>query len=103
MLIVHVSINVKPGMLEDFKRETLENVAGSLKEPGVIRFDLIQQIDDETKFMLIEVYSSEGASLAHKETTHYIKWKNNVEKMMQEPRKSIKYKDIFTKDKENNK
>ena len=99
MLIIHVFINVKPEMVEDFKKETLENAAGSIKEPGVIRFDLIQQIDDETKFVIIEVYASEDAPLVHKETSHYIKWKNNVEKMMQEPRKSIKYKGIFIKDK----
>ena len=99
MLIVHVFINVKPEMVKQFKNETAENVEGSINEPGVIRFDLIQQIDDDTKFVLVEVYRSEEAALVHKETPHYIKWKNNVEEMMQEPRKSIKYKGVFTKDK----
>ena len=100
MLIVHVFINVKTDKVESFKKETGENAAGSIKEPGVIRFDLIQQIDDITRFLLVEVYRSEEAALAHKETTHYIKWKKNVEEMMQEPRKSIKYLDIFTRDEE---
>ncbi|MDD3520661.1 MAG: putative quinol monooxygenase [Actinomycetota bacterium] len=100
MLIVNVFINVKPEAIDSFKKETAENVAGSVKEPGVIRFDLIQQTDDTTKFLLVEVYRSEKDALAHKETPHYIKWKNNVEEMMQEPRRSIKYKGVFTKDKE---
>ncbi len=100
MHIVHVFINVKPEMVDSFKEETAENVAGSVKEPGVIRFDLIQEIDDTNRFLLVEVYRSEEAALAHKETPHYIKWKNRVEEMMQEPRRSIKYGNIFTRDKE---
>lgn len=74
---------------------TLENARASSQEDGIARFDVIQQIDDETKFMLIEVYKNEDAPAAHKGTNHYAEWRKRVEHMMSEPRKAIKYRNLF--------
>jgi len=98
MQIVHVHVHVKPEFVEAFKQATIENATNSVKEAGVARFDVIQQTDDPTKFILIEVYKTAEASGAHKETTHYKRWRETVMKMMAEPRQSIKYNNIFPGD-----
>ncbi len=95
MLIVHVHVNVKSQFVEDFKTATIENASNSIKEAGVARFDVIQQEDDHTCFVLIEEYRSVEASAAHKETAHYAKWRDTVAEMMAEPRQGIKYTTIF--------
>ncbi|KAL3815998.1 hypothetical protein ACHAXA_010658 [Cyclostephanos tholiformis] len=93
--IVHVFVSVKPGREGDFLSASLENARASSREPGIARFDVIQQEDDPTKFVLVEVYKSDGAPAAHKKTDHYLAWRAAVEDMMAEPRKAIKYKNIF--------
>lgn len=98
MLIVLVYVNVKPECIESFKLASIENAKNSIKEPGIARFDLIQQQDDPTKFVLVEVYRSIEATKAHKETAHYQKWRDAVEKMMAEPRFSVKYNNIYPDD-----
>ncbi len=98
MLIVHVHVNVKPGFVEAFKQATIENARNSVQEPGVARFDVIQQQDDPTRFILVEVYKTAEAPAAHKNTAHYVKWRNTVEGMMAEPRYSIKYSNIYPED-----
>jgi len=98
MQIVHVHVNVKPEFVEDFKQATIENAGNSVKEPGVARVDVIQQADDPTKFILIEVYMTADAPATHKETAHYRRWRDKVMKMMTEPRKSIKYNNLFPGD-----
>jgi quinol monooxygenase YgiN len=95
MLIVHVHVHVKPDSIEAFKEATVENADHSLKEPGIARFDVIQQADDPARFILVEVYRSAEATAAHKETPHYIKWRDTVAEMMAEPRRSVKYSNIF--------
>ncbi len=95
MLIVHVFAHVKPGKVEAFKAATLENARSSVREPGVARFDFVQQKDDPTRFVLVEVYQTEDAPARHKETAHYKKWRDTVEEMMAEPRSSIKYTNVF--------
>ena len=95
MQIVHVHVKVKPEFVEAFKQATVENASNSVKEPGVTRFDVIQQTDDPTKFILIEVYRTAQAPAAHKETAHYRRWRDTVMKMMSEPRQGIKYNNIF--------
>ena len=74
MLILHVFCTVKPEMIEAFKEATVKNASNSIKEPGVIRFDLLQQQDDPAKFVISEVYKSAEAIAAHKETEHYAEW-----------------------------
>lgn len=95
MLIVHVFVNVKPENIEDFKKATLENAKNSLNEPGVARFDVLQQEDDPGEFLLVEAYRTFEDPARHKATAHYALWRDTVEPMMAEPRKSIKYIDIF--------
>ena len=95
MFIVHVFVHVKDGQIEDFKSATVENASNSVKEPGVARFDIIQQMDDPTRFVLVEVYRTPDDPARHKETAHYQKWRDTVADMMAEPRSSIKYANVF--------
>jgi (4S)-4-hydroxy-5-phosphonooxypentane-2,3-dione isomerase len=95
MFIVHVFVHVKENHVDEFRRVTIENARNSLQEPGVARFDVVQQQDDSSRFVLVEVYRSVEASAAHKETAHYKKWRDAVEEMMAEPRSSIKFSNVF--------
>jgi quinol monooxygenase YgiN len=79
----------------DFRQATLENARCSVREPGIACFDVVQQQDDPTRFALIEVYRTVEAAVAHKETAHYMKWRDAVAPMMAEPRNSVKYNAIF--------
>jgi quinol monooxygenase YgiN len=98
MFIVHVQVRVKPEFLEPFKQATLANARASVQEPGVARFDVVQQSDDTTRFVLVEVYRSVEANAAHKETAHYATWRDTVASMMAEPRSSVKYANVFPGD-----
>ena len=98
MLIVHVHAHVKPEMVEAFRQATAENARNSVREPGIARFDVIQQADDPTRFILVEVYRSQEATAAHKETAHYAKWRDAVAPMMAEPRSSVKFSNVFPAD-----
>ena len=91
MLIVHVHVHVKPESVADFSRATIENARASVQEAGIARFDVVQQQDDGTRFVLIEAYRTREAAAAHKETAHYAKWRDTVAPMMAEPRSSVKY------------
>lgn len=95
MNIVLVHVHVKPEFVDAFKQASVENASNSVKEAGVDRFDVIQQNDDPTRFILVEVYKDVDASAAHKETAHYAKWRDTVAEMMAEPRQGIKYTNIF--------
>jgi autoinducer 2-degrading protein len=95
MLIIQVYVHIKPEFIEAFAEATQENARQSVLEPGIARFDVIQQIDDPARFLLVEVYRTEADPGRHKETAHYKKWRDTVEKMMAEPRTSIKYKNCF--------
>jgi autoinducer 2-degrading protein len=98
MYIVHVHIRVKPEFVEAFKEATLENARHSLKEPGIARFDVIQQQDDPTRFVLVEVYRTPEDPARHKETAHYNHWREVAEPMMAEPRTRSIYTNIFPAD-----
>jgi autoinducer 2-degrading protein len=98
MLIVLVHVHVKPEFMEAFKQASIENASSSVKEAGIARFDVIQQEDDLTRFILVEVYKTVEAPVAHKETAHYAKWRDTVSDMMAEPRQGIKYTNIFPTD-----
>jgi autoinducer 2-degrading protein len=98
MFIVHVNVHVKPELVEAFIEATIENARSSVQEPGIARFDVIQQLDDPTRFVLIEVYRSESAPAEHKKTAHYQAWRNTVAEMMAEPRSSVKYDNVFPDD-----
>ena len=98
MLVVHVAVHVKSGCVEDFKVASLENARQSVLEPGIARFDVVQQADDPTRFVLVEVYRTPQAPAAHKETAHYALWRDTVAPMMAEPRTSVKYANLFPSD-----
>ncbi len=95
MLTVHVFIHVKAELVEAFEAATMENVRQSRREPGVARFDLLQQEDDPTRFLLVEVYRTPDDPARHKETAHYQQWRDTVADMMAEPRTSTKYADVI--------
>jgi quinol monooxygenase YgiN len=98
MFIVHVHVQVKPECVEAFKSATLANARASLLEPGVARFDIIQQTADPTCFILVEVYRDAAASAAHKESPHYPIWRDAVAAMMEVPRTSVKFNNVFPDD-----
>jgi quinol monooxygenase YgiN len=95
MLVVHVHVKVKPDCVEAFKAATIANATESIKEPGIARFDVVQQNDDPTCFVLVEVYRTVDATAAHKATAHYAAWRDRMESLMAEPRYSVKYAAIF--------
>jgi len=98
MLVVHVQVHVKPEFIEAFKLATIENAQNSLKEPGIVRFDVLQQQDDPARFVLVEIYRGVTDTTLHKETMHYMKWRDLVAEMMAEPRSSVKYSNLFPDD-----
>lgn len=98
MHIVHVYIQVKPEQVKAFKKVTIENAQNSIRESGIARFDVIQQTDDPTRFILVEVYRTPDDSAKHKETAHYNRWREIAEPMMAEPRIRVIYNNIFPAD-----
>ena len=98
MLVVHVYVHVKPEFIQAFKEATSENARNSVQEPGIARFDVIQQLDDPARFVLVEVYRTSQDPARHKETAHYQTWRDAVAEMMAEPRHSVKYANVFPGD-----
>jgi quinol monooxygenase YgiN len=98
MLIVHVHAHVKPEFLDAFREATMENARNSVQEPGIARFDVLQQADDPSRFVLVEVYRTSRAPAEHKETAHYARWRDTVAPMMAEARTSVKYGNVFPLD-----
>jgi autoinducer 2-degrading protein len=98
LLIVHVHVHVKPDAVTAFRAASLENARASVQEPGVARFDVVQSVEDPTRFVLVEVYRSAAAPAAHKETAHYQRWRDTVADLMAEPRTSVKYANVFPDD-----
>ena len=95
MLIVHVHVRVRPERVADFLDATLLNAKASVAEPGVLRFDVIQDQDNPTHVILVEVYRDVDGAAAHKETAHYATWRDTVADMMAEPRASTKFSAVF--------
>ena len=98
LLVVHVHVHVKPECIDAFKAASLANARASVREPGIARFDVVQQSDDPTRFVLVEVYRTPAAPAAHKETAHYAAWRDTVAPMMAEPRSSVKLLNLFPDD-----
>jgi (4S)-4-hydroxy-5-phosphonooxypentane-2,3-dione isomerase len=98
MYIIHVHVHVKPEQVEAFKKASIENASNSLQEPGVARFDVIQQTDDLTHFILVEVYRTPADPAKHKETAHYNQWREIAEPMMAEPRTRVIFNNIYPAD-----
>ena len=100
MVIVHVQVLVHAESVDDFIVATLENARNSIREPGIARFDVVQQTEEPTRFVLVEVYRDEASTKAHKETAHYAKWRDAVAPMMSAPRTGAKYTNLFPEDKD---
>jgi (4S)-4-hydroxy-5-phosphonooxypentane-2,3-dione isomerase len=98
MHILHVHIRVKPECLDAFKTATLASARASAQEPGVARFDVAQQADDPTRFVLVEAYRSPAGHAAHRETAHFATWRDTVATMMAEPRTAAKFVNLFPDD-----
>jgi quinol monooxygenase YgiN len=98
MLVVHVHVNVLPEAVETFKAATVINASNSVQEPGIARFDVIHDNEDPTHFVLVEVYRSVEATVAHKETAHYATWRDTVAPMMAKPRTAVKFANVFPAD-----
>jgi quinol monooxygenase YgiN len=98
MLIVFVHVTVKEEFIKDFKTVSLKNAQSSIQEAGIARFDVVQQQDDPKKFVLIEGYRTAEAPARHKETLHYAEWRDAVADMMETPRFSVKYTNLFPDD-----
>ena len=95
MLVVHVHVHVKPECVDAFRQASVENATQSIQEPGIVRFDVIQQNNAPTRFVLVEVYRTADDPVRHKETAHYATWRDTVADMMADPRSSVKYCDVF--------
>ena len=98
MLVVHVHVHVKPEFVAAFGAATIANAQQSVKEPGIARFDVVQNDSDPTRFVLVEAYRTPDAPARHKETAHYQAWRDAVAPMMAEPRTSTKYSNVFPDD-----
>lgn len=98
MYIVHVFVQVKPEYIEAFRQATLENASASLKEAGIVRFDVLQEEGNPERFVLVEVYRTKGDPGKHKETVHYQRWRDTVEDMIAVPRTKKIYANVFPAD-----
>jgi quinol monooxygenase YgiN len=98
MLIVVVSVHVIESGVEAFVAATLDNARASLEEPGIARFDVVQQEGDPTRFLLVEVYRTAEAPAAHKATAHYARWRDSVAPLMASPRTSQRYQNLAPPD-----
>jgi (4S)-4-hydroxy-5-phosphonooxypentane-2,3-dione isomerase len=98
MLVVLVHVHVKPEFVDAFIKASKENASNSIKEVGIARFDVIQQIEDPTRFTLVEVYRDQQATAAHKETAHYKVWRDTVADWMADPRNGVKYESRYPED-----
>jgi quinol monooxygenase YgiN len=95
MHILLVHIQVKPEFVDQFHVATLENARNSVQEPGVARFDVLQQTDDPTRFVLVEVYHAKEAHAQHRETAHFATWRDTVAEMMAAERTRSEYVNLF--------
>ncbi|RPJ06404.1 MAG: antibiotic biosynthesis monooxygenase [Spirochaetaceae bacterium] len=100
MIVVHVHVHVKNDSIEAFKKASTQNASASIMEPGIARFDVVQDMADPARFVLVEAYKSPEDPGRHKETPHYKKWRDTVEPMMAEPRKGVKFQPIFPHEKD---
>lgn len=98
MLVVHVHCRVRPESADAFRRATLANARASIQEPGILRFDVLEQEGEQGRFVLVEVYRTHEDTARHKETAHYATWRDSVAGMMAETRSSVKFKPAFPTD-----
>ena len=98
MHIVHVDIQVKSGLVDAFRDATVENASNSIQEPGIVRFDVLQDNDQAEHFRLVEVYRTPADADLHKQTAHYQTWRDTVAEMMDTARTSTKFMNVYPDD-----
>jgi quinol monooxygenase YgiN len=98
MMVMIVYCQVKPEFVEAFREACLENARNSVQEPGCARFDVLQQQDDPTRFVLYEAYRTPEDHPKHRETAHYAQWRDTVADMFAGPRSAVKYESAFPED-----
>ena len=91
MFVVHVQVRVRPDRVDEFVAATLANARASVQEPGVVRFDVVQDKADPAHVVLVEVYRDDAAAAAHKATAHYATWRDTVADLMAQPRESTRF------------
>ena len=95
MYVTIVYVSVKPEKVDAFKTACRLNHENSIREPGNVRFDILQSADDPAKFIFYEAYKTQRDAAAHKETAHYLAWRDTVADWMAEPRKGIVYDGLY--------
>jgi autoinducer 2-degrading protein len=95
MIVTCVHVHVKPEHVDDFIRASVENARGSVEEPGNLRFDVLRNDDNPAQFLLYEAYESPAAAAAHKQTPHYLKWREAVEPWMARPREGVRHQIVY--------
>jgi autoinducer 2-degrading protein len=95
MLVAIINVHVKSDFIEEFKAASLDNASNSVKEPGVIRFDVYQQSDDPSRYTLVEIYKTDEDVSRHRETGHYVRWRDTVASMMVEPRTRTTHRVVY--------
>ncbi len=98
LLVVHVHVRVRPGSEEAFVSASIVNAEASRREPGVVRFDLLRDREEPSRFVLVEIYRDASAAAAHKQTAHYARWRDAVTALMAEPRKGVRYVNLSPDD-----
>ncbi len=95
MQVVFIHVHIKPEFIEPFKALCVDNASNSVQESGIARFDVVQNVDDPTRFVLIEAYRDGDALAQHKATAHYARWRESAADMMAEPRFAVKYESVY--------
>ena len=95
MITTVCNVHVTDDGIEAFKAASLANAEASRQEPGITRFDLLQQVDDPTRFILYEQYVDEAATQAHKQTAHYLSWRSAVADLRATPRNTYSFGDAL--------
>lgn len=95
MIVTLVHIKVRPGAEEAFLTATLENARASNREPGIARFDVLRESEDPGRFLLVEAYRDAEAPARHKETAHYLRWKEIAEPLLAEPRTRETFEGVY--------
>ena len=98
MIVTCIHVSVKPEHVQDFLDAIIENHKSSVREPGNLRFDVLQKADDPCRFMVYEAYESVEAADLHKKTLHYIRWRDTVQDFMAEARQGVRYNIIEPSD-----
>jgi autoinducer 2-degrading protein len=98
MYVVCVTVFVKPEDVNDFIEATKDNASNTHNEPGNVRFDVLQAVDEPSKFFLYEVYKAEEDFKSHQQTQHYLRWRETVADMMAQPRQGVKHYNVFPSD-----